>query len=362
MRTGTGTAVWLALAVAAVSPSQARQQAPRITGTVESREASRGLAAEIAALARRDGASWVGWTAPMVAGERSMCCFESWDSRPKGRRGSCRLEKQESFTVNTFDDHAVKLEGDDTFLVMARLKDGEVSRVRAFTMDCVLDAGGRPVTWLTGVPPAESLSWLGSLAGAEPGRRARDEVAGEATMAIAMHRGEGADRLLASLAEGAADPQAREQAIFWIGSARGRAGYEALRRILKDERSEEMRKKAIFALTQNETPGALEEIVRAAKTDLSAVVRGEAIFWLSQKAGERAAEAITEAIENDPETEVKKKAVFALSQLPAEEGVPRLIELARSHSNAAVRKEAMFWLGQSGDPRALAFFEEILNG
>jgi hypothetical protein len=27
-----------------------------------------------------------------------------------------------------------------------------------------------------------------------------------------------------------------------------------------------------------------------------------------------------------------------------------------------VRKQAMFWLGQSRDPRALAFFEEVLRG
>jgi hypothetical protein len=26
-----------------------------------------------------------------------------------------------------------------------------------------------------------------------------------------------------------------------------------------------------------------------------------------------------------------------------------------------VRKQAMFWLGQTGDPRALAFFEDVLT-
>ena len=52
--------------------------------------------------------------------------------------------------------------------------------------------------------------------------------------------------------------------------------------------------------------------------------------------------------------------MFALSQLPKDDGVPRLIQVARTHSNAAVRKQAMFWLGQSNDPRALKFFEEIL--
>jgi hypothetical protein len=46
--------------------------------------------------------------------------------------------------------------------------------------------------------------------------------------------------------------------------------------------------------------------------------------------------------------------------MPKEEGVPRLIDVARTNKNVEVRKQAMFWLGQSNDPRALKFFEEIL--
>ena len=57
---------------------------------------------------------------------------------------------------------------------------------------------------------------------------------------------------------------------------------------------------------------------------------------------------------------MKKKAVFALTQMPGEEGVPMLVQVARSNPNPAVRKQAMFWLGQSKDPRALKFFEEVL--
>jgi hypothetical protein len=38
-----------------------------------------------------------------------------------------------------------------------------------------------------------------------------------------------------------------------------------------------------------------------------------------------------------------------------------LIEAARSNSNPVVRKDAMFWLGQSNDPRALEFFEQVLG-
>jgi len=53
--------------------------------------------------------------------------------------------------------------------------------------------------------------------------------------------------------------------------------------------------------------------------------------------------------------------VFALSQLPKEDSVPMLINIARRNTNPVVRKEAMFWLGQSKDPRAVAYFEEVLR-
>ena len=64
---------------------------------------------------------------------------------------------------------------------------------------------------------------------------------------------------------------------------------------------------------------------------------------------------------DDPEIEVKRRAVFALSQLPTGEGVPMLIDLARNHRLPEVRRQAMFWLGQSRDPRAVDFFEQILR-
>ena len=120
-------------------------------------------------------------------------------------------------------------------------------------------------------------------------------------------------------------------------------------------------KGALSALAQHGVPEAVTSLIRLARQAPESDVRGDALFWLSQRAGDRAAAAITEAIEHDPETQVKKKAVFALSQLPADEGVPKLIDVARHNRNPAVRKQAMFWLGQSKDPRAIAFFEEILK-
>ena len=49
----------------------------------------------------------------------------------------------------------------------------------------------------------------------------------------------------------------------------------------------------------------------------------------------------------------------SLTALPA--ALPLLITIARSHADATVRKQAMQRLGQSNDPRALTFFEDVLK-
>jgi len=41
--------------------------------------------------------------------------------------------------------------------------------------------------------------------------------------------------------------------------------------------------------------------------------------------------------------------------------VPQLIHVADTNTNLTVRKEAFFWLGQSQDPRALAYLEQVLK-
>jgi HEAT repeat protein len=55
------------------------------------------------------------------------------------------------------------------------------------------------------------------------------------------------------------------------------------------------------------------------------------------------------------------QAVHAISERPADESIPLLIKIARTHPNQQVRRRAMHVLGESGDPRALEFFREVLR-
>jgi len=294
---GAVAASCVALAVAATADVPPHLANAR----VETRSAAGGLEPAFrSAVAAARAPAWIGYAVP-TEGRHQMCCWDSTDSVGLGCPG-CRLEGHGGFTVSGDRDHrsdrTLSLEGDETILVLFRAEQGRLDRIRSYSAGCALDAGGLPVVWLTDVRPAESVMLLRSLA-----------------------------------ASGASEEKG------------GRRVEEP----------------ALAALAFHADPSALEALIALARQDASGHVRGQALFWLAQRAGSKAAGEITRAIEDDPETDVKKRAVFALSQLPHDEGVPLLIDTARKNRNSAVRKQAMFWLGQSNDPRALAFFEEVLK-
>ena len=316
--------------------------------------------------AQANNATWLGYSVPQISGDRTMCCGNYTDGGDY-RCGTCRLEHDgDSYTTKNNDKSTsggtVHLEGPRQLLVLFRLADKQVTKIRLASEDCTLDAGGLPFLWLTGVKPADSVAVLSDFArnSALEGR-SEHEITQGALSAIALHDDPSADRAFASFIASDQPEALRKHASFWLGAARGKAGIPLLQKMAHSDPSTEVRSQVAFALSVSHQPEALPEMIRMAKEDESTHVRGQALFWLAHKAGDKAVSAIQGAIENDPDTDVKKKAVFALSQLPKDEGVPKLIEVAKTNHNREVRKQAMFWLGQSNDPRALAFFEQILS-
>jgi HEAT repeat protein len=260
------------LIVAVLLTTTAFAQSQVVNAKIETRRVTRGLAAEIQAVADRGAAAWVGYRTPTLPGPQHMC-----ESRRTSR---------------------VMLEPATELTILIRVEDRRVIKLQTVTPDCEVDAGGLPVVWLEGVSAADSAAWL----------------------------------------------------ITAIQSTDGRA-----------QRESQIVQRAIAALVWHAGDEPLKAVVELARNDRRADVRGQALFWLSQRAGQQAVAAIRSAVDDDPETDVKRKAVFALSRLPGDEGVPLLIEIARTNRNAQVRKQAMFWLGQSRDPRAVGFFEEVLK-
>jgi hypothetical protein len=333
-------------------------------GKVEQRQVQAGLAQEVdARAAASQQAQWLGYSVPAVNGDHRMCCGDSGGDWNGGRAcGPCRLEGAKSGNSYNLQSGNVKLEGPGNLVVLFRAEGGKIGKIRAFSEECVLDAGGLRVTWLAGANPAESVKLLERFVDSkELDERGGERLSRGALAAIAMHGDSSADQALAVFTAADKPEGMRKEAAFWAGEARGATGVQLLKRMAKEDPSSDVRAHVTFALSISSEGNALDEMIRMAHEDTNGHVRGQALFWLAQKAGKKASSTITGAIDDDPDTEVKKKAVFALSQMPKEDGVPKLIQVAEKNRNPEVRKQAMFWLGQSNDPRALEFFEKVLT-
>jgi len=120
---------------------------------------------------------------------------------------------------------------------------------------------------------------------------------------------------------------------------------------------------AVFAATLADSVTVWPDLLRLARSpQVAEHTRRTAVFWLGQAAEEAATRGLAELVDDDSgDREVRQAAVFALSQRPRDEGVPILIRVVRTNRDPEMRRKALFWLGQSGDPRALALFEELLT-
>jgi HEAT repeat protein len=167
---------------------------------------------------------------------------------------------------------------------------------------------------------------------------------------------------LLDIARTDADPDLRQQAIHRLSEKGGDAVIEDLSKMYDAERSQDVKQQILHAFSEMESQRAEDKLFAVARSDSNREMRQMAIHWIGERAGERSLELLRDTVNsNSADTEVQMMAVHAISERPTEEAVPLLIKIARTHPNSEVRKMAIHWLGESGDPRAIEFFREVLS-
>ena len=343
---------WFAVAVLGVSTLAMAQQPKVVNAQFHTESVGAGLSATVSRLQHTSGPLWLGYEVPAVPGSHFATC--SGGTRSDTDDGCCGVYRLED-SDNTFNSSDSDRTPQTSIGMLVRIDQGAVNKIRFTGSGCRLDAGGLPFTWLTDVKADESVAWLSTLATPEG-----NHLTDQALAAVATHETAKATAALEGFASSANPLWLREKAAFWLGAGRGHDGYLALKKLASDP-DPEFRKKLSFDLFVSHEQPAVDDLIRMAKSDQDVAVREQAIFWVGQKAGAKALAMLKDTVENDPEVGVKKKAVFAISQLPKDEAVPELLHVAQTNADPAVRKDAIFWLGQTHDPRALAYFEQILD-
>ena len=323
-----------ALLLAAVLPLAAQPKL-LINARLDTRSAAAGLEPQYRALlAAQPQPAWMGYGVPAVRSYGLGCDYVRDGFNTAG---------------------VVHLEPPDHAVILFRVEGGALDRIRTLSPDCEIDAGDVPVHWLTDVQPAQSVALLAALASQ------RDTYGNGAVAAIAVHADAAADAALARFVATDQPDWLRLRTVSLLGSARGRSGLELLKKLIAGDPNEALRERAVSAVAASREPESVDLLVSIARNDTHPRMRMQAISGLNRKKGRAVIGAITYAIENDSDVQVRRRAVSTLANLPDGEGIPLLIQVVKTTKDQDLRKQAMSSLGQSHDPRALAFFEDVLK-
>jgi hypothetical protein len=304
---------------------------------------SGGLAKQIQSLmTTQPQPAWAAYTVPAARG-RNFGCDQYWRDNEFAVAGG-----------------VVHLEPPREIMILFRFHNNQVSQIRTLAPDCDISAGGATFYWLTGVQAGESVAMLTGYA--KPLPAYQNNLMESAVSAIGYHAGTAAESTLEKFLTARDQPeQVRIRAARWLASTRGKRGVEILKPVIASDQYERVRRSAVQALGSSAEPEAVEILIGAARNDRSSSIRTEALRVLARKGGPKAVAVITTAIDSDPERDVRRNAISTLKSMGDGEGIPLLIQAARSNKDPEVRKHAMSQLGQSRDPRAVAFFEEVLR-
>ncbi len=302
---------------------------------VDTRSASAGLEPTFrAALAAQPQPAWIGYAVPSTRTYNMGCDY-----------------------VNRSDFNqagVVHLEPPDQVVVLFRVEAGAVDRIRAVSPDCEIDAGGVPMHWLSDVQPPQSVALLATFVDQHVNNY------NSAMSAIAMHADPAADRLLDRYLAPDQLQSLRLRALSSLANSRGRHGFDVVKNLIANDKDMKVRERAVQTLANSKEPEAVDLLISLARTDKDARIRSQAVGELARKPGPKILNTLSGALA-DPDEQVQRRAVSALQQLPDGQGVPLLIQVVKTTKSDPLRRQAMNSLKNSQDPRALAFFEDVLK-
>jgi hypothetical protein len=292
-----------------------------------------------------------GWTAYRVDQVEggSPCCFSS--VRGTFAKERCDLDSRSG----TYITDARTAASGTSLSIYWHVDNGRIDGIRAFGSDCPVTST-QPVRWIDPVDPVESVTTVATWVEKHSGKSRSFDLA-----ALALHADAGATRALSRLAAPGRPSDLREDALFWLGHARGAEGADFVQKVAADDPDSDIREEAVFALSQSRVPDAYERVRERSKRDRDGSVRGQALFWMAQMDDPRAAGDIESALRSDTDEDTREQAVFALSELEDGQGTARLIAIVRGDYPRPIKEKALFWLGQSESDAAIEFLDELLT-
>jgi HEAT repeat protein len=214
------------------------------------------------------------------------------------------------------------------------------------------------VFWLSQVPGDRAITLLDEILKGNGNL----EIKEKALFALSQKREERAQGMLRDVAgRENENSDLREKAIFWLGQQRSPGNTEFLRTLYGRLTNEDLKEKILFSLSQQRGAGNdrwLMDIAVNARE--SQELRKKALFWAGQTGV--ASSEFASLYDRMGDQELKDQIIFVFSQRGRDPAaMDKLFAIARTDRDPELRKKAIFWLGQSRDPRAQKFLEDLIN-
>ena len=173
----------------------------------------------------------------------------------------------------------IRLEPADFFFVMFRVENKQITRIRTYSANCPLDAGGKAVHWFNNVAVNDSVNYMKTF------------MAPNATRKLNRLRGHGARAHRRRAAAQRADRRWRAtarpanvkgNALFWLAQRAGQKAVGTITAAIENDPDTEVKKKAVFALSQLPKDEGVPLLIQQARTNKNPAVRKQAMFWLGQ--------------------------------------------------------------------------------
>ena len=203
---------------------------------------------------------------------------------------------------------------------------------------------------------AASLDTLISIYDADKTKEVRSQI----IRALAEREDPRARAKLMDIARTGDTPELRIEAIRRLGD-RGRVAMEDLLALYTNETNLQIKQGLLRAFAENKDPKAQAKLFDIARGNDPMELRGYAIRVLGNRDDAQTTDQLVAMYDSEQNPQVKTALLRAFGDSQQKSAVRKLMMIARNDPSVEMRKMAVRYLGQSKDPEAMKFLEDLLK-
>jgi HEAT repeat protein len=171
-----------------------------------------------------------------------------------------------------------------------------------------------------------------------------------------------ASQKLVEVARTSDDVQLRASAIHLLGERGTDAVVDELVRIYEADQPTQIKMQILHSFSEMENARARAKLMEVARGGSDMQLRSAAIRWLIDEGDTpQTVDLLVGLYDSEKNDQVRSSILHSLSESRQKGALRKLMDVARRDPSIEMRKMAIHWIGESKDPEALRFLEEILK-